>query len=312
MITRKPGRRRRRRIGLPIALIAPVLLIAALLYDSNARLVVTEYELSYSNLPDSFDGYRIAVLSDTHASEFGPENATLISMVAAAKPDIIVIAGDVIDHDKRPPLDEQIRIAETLAAGLLRIAPVYYLTGNHEWDSGGIRTLLPMLDGLGVRILRNRYTLLEAGGEYVILAGTDDPNGPADMIKPAEFVESIFEAEGIRAVGAASHTASAAGAASPGAAFIIMLEHRNGNLQLYSELGVDLVLCGHAHGGIIRLPFTEGLIGPQREWFPKNTGGVSSMGGTNMVVSRGVGNHTGWPRFLNNPEVVVVELRKCD
>jgi len=282
---------RKRRIRVfPILILSLIIVIAALLYDSNTRIVTTEYELQYPNLPAAFDGYRIAVLSDVHAAQYGKDNGRLLSMVCAAQPDIIAITGDLIDGYDTPPIEEQLKIAEMLAAGLVKIAPVYYVTGNHDWDSGVIRTLMATLEEAGVKVLRNRYETLESGGEHIILAGTDDPNGPADMIKPDEFVDRIRAAQGN--------------------AFIVMLEHRNGNLMLYSGLGVDLVLCGHAHGGIIRLPFTDGLIGPGRDLLPTYTSGIYAMGGTKMVVSRGVGNHTGIPRFLNNPEVVVAELKR--
>jgi len=279
----------RRRVALPVILLLFIILIGILLYDSNTRIVTAEFELSYPNLPAAFDGFSIAFLSDIHAAEFGADNERLISMIGDVNPDIIVIGGDIIDRYEKPPLEKQLEIAETLIRGIMPIAPVYYITGNHEWDSGGIRQLFSLLEELGVGVLRNRYTILEAGGESIILAGTDDPNGPADMIKPEELMARIRAAEGDK--------------------FTVMLEHRNNNLSLYSGLGVELVLCGHAHGGIIRLPFTDGLIGPQREWFPTYTNGIYSMGGTNMAVSRGVGNHTGWPRFLNNPEIMVVVLR---
>ena len=285
----KPGRKRRIR-KFPIILLCIVLLVGVLLYDSNTRLVTTEYELRYANLPEPFDGYRIVVLADIHATEFGKGNERLIAKVAQAQPDIIVIAGDIIDSTKKKPIEEQIVIAETLVAGIKPIAPVYYITGNHEWDRrvGGPRELLKMLEEKGVCVLRNAYTLLEKGGSTIIVAGTDDPNGPADMIKPDEFVSRIRAAEGD--------------------GFMVMLEHRNNNLELYSGLGVDLVLCGHAHGGVIRLPFTDGLIGPQRDWFPTHTSGVYSMGDTDMLVSRGLGNSWGIPRFLNNPQIVVAVL----
>ena len=262
--------------------------IGIMLIDSNTRIVTTEYELGYPGLPEAFDGYRIAVLSDIHAAEFGKGNERLIAKVRDAAPDIIVLAGDFIDKHEILVIEEQLRIAEALVTGLAPIAPLYYITGNHEWDGGGVWELLAMLEERGVHVLRNRYTLLDAGGSSIILAGKDDRNGPADMIRPAEFVEKIREAEG--------------------QGFLIMLEHRNYNLELYSGLGVDLVLSGHSHGGIIRLPFVGGLIGQQRDWFPENSSGVCSMGDTNMVVSRGIGNHTGFPRFMNNPEIVVVVL----
>ena len=278
----KAAKRRRRRI-IPKLLLLLIFVTAILLFDSNTRLVTTEYELRYDNLPAAFDGYRIVVLSDIHASEHGRDNGRLISRVRDAAPDIIAVTGDLIDSD------DQLEIVETLMTGLAGIAPVYYITGNHEWDSGGIRPLLELLPELGVTVLRNNYVRLESGGSTIILAGTDDPNGPADMIKPAEFVDKIYSNEG-----------------NP---FIVMLEHRNNHLGLYSSLGVDLVICGHAHGGIIRLPFTDGLVGPSREWFPTFTNGIYEQGDTKMLVSRGVGNHTGYPRFLNNPHIAVAVLK---
>ena len=260
--------------------------------DSNSRIVTSEYELFYPDLPRSFDGFRIAVLSDLHATEHGRDNGRLISRVRDAEPDIIAITGDILDAYRRIPVERQLAVAETLARGLVPIAPVYFVTGNHEWDrrAGGPWELFAILEEHGVTILRNQYVHLESGGDTIILAGVDDPNGPADMISPARFVETIFEREGEDS-------------------FIVMLSHRNNNLRLYSLLGVRLVLCGHAHGGIIRLPFTDGLIGPQRELFPTYTSGVYTMGDTHMVVSRGLGNYIMAPRFLNNPHIAVAVLR---
>ncbi len=86
-------------------------------------------------------------------------------------------------------------------------------------------------------------------------------------------------------------------------AFVVLLNHRNSSLDRFAALGADLVLCGHAHGGLIRLPLIGGLIGTGRELFPKYSGGIYTEGNTRMLVSRGIGNGTGVPRFLNNPEI---------
>jgi len=278
-----------------------------LFIDSNTRLVTTEYKLNYSDLPEAFDRYRIAVLADVHGAQHGENNENLINAVKAANPDMIAIVGDLIDrYQPRKPVEKQLEIAQTLVDGLMTVAPVYFVTGNHEWDSGEVRALLELLEESGVTVLQNQYRLLDpiaasgedaedagdaenAEGGTVILAGVDDPNGPADMVKPGEFIENIRKKE------------------APD--FIVVLSHRNYNLKMYDKLGANLVLSGHAHGGMVRLPFTDGLIGPQNDFFPTYTSGVYSSGLTNMVVSRGLGNHLGWTRFLNNPEVVVVELR---
>ena len=285
---------KKRRIGcfgiFLIVLLVILIPMGILLVDSNTRLVTTEFELFYTDLPDAFDGYRIVLLADLHGAEHGKDNERLVEAVRAANPDIIAIAGDLIDRfQPGRPVERQLEIAETLVSQLVRIAPVYYVTGNHEWDSGEVRSLLSMLGDSGVDVLQNQYRLLSTGGDNIILAGVDDPGGPADMIKPDEFINNIRQNEDVD--------------------FIVVLSHRNYNLSMFSGLGVDLVLSGHAHGGMIRLPFTDGLIGPRNELFPTFTSGVYSMGSTDMVVSRGLGNHFGWTRLLNNPQVVVVELR---
>ena len=137
--------KRRRRIVLSVVLPVFILIVAIMLYDSNTRLVLTEYELRYRDLPARFDGFRIVALSDIHAAEFGEDNERLISMVRDAEPDIIAITGDLIDGYGKPPVESQLEIADRLAAGLMEIAPVYYVTGNHDWNSGAVKTLINIL-----------------------------------------------------------------------------------------------------------------------------------------------------------------------
>ena len=289
--TKNDTNRRRKPHRLRFIILLLLLICIIILIDSNTRIVTTEYELVYSTLPEPFDGFRITALSDIHASNFGQDNEKLISKIKATQPDAIAITGDLIDrYINKVSADEQLRRAKALVRALTPIAPVYYITGNHEWASGHPHDLFSALQETDVTILRNKYISFETGGASIIIAGTDDRNGPAGMITPKAFIENIYEQE-----------------TDP---FIVLLEHRNDNLELYSALGVPLVLCGHAHGGIVRLPFTDGLIGPARELFPTHTSGVYTQGGTSMLVSRGIGNHTGAPRFLNNPQIVVAVLKR--
>ena len=97
-------------------------------------------------------------------------------------------------------------------------------------------------------------------------------------------------------------------AAAPGA-FTILLAHRNTKLELYGKAGFDLTICGHAHGGVIRLPWTDGLINPDREWFPTHTSGLYDVAGMHAVVSRGLGSSLIVPRVFNRPHIPVVVLR---
>ena len=160
-VERKRAKGRRRRI-FPFILIFIAVVLAIMVYDSNTRIVTTEYELFYPNLPASFDGFRIVVLADIHAVEFGRDNVRLIAEVEAAKPDIIAIAGDFIHYSRLLDIETQLERAETLIKGLTPIAPIYYITGNHEWDRriGGPWSLISMLEEHGVNVLRNRYTRL--------------------------------------------------------------------------------------------------------------------------------------------------------
>lgn len=275
------GRRRRSILGQFLLLL--VILSAIILFDSNARIVTEEYELELEVLPAGFDGFRIVQLSDIHAAEYGHENEKLVQKVRGEAPDIIAVTGDLIDSG------DQLSIVSSLMRQLTEIAPVYYVTGNHEWDSGGVHALFDVLRGCGVTVLRNEYEVISRGGDTIVIAGIDDKNGPADMIMPEELIENIR--------------------AELGDPFIVLLGHRNNMLERFAAMNVDVVLCGHAHGGIVRLPLTDGLIGPNREWLPTHTSGIYTSGGTSMLVSRGIGNHTGFPRFLNNPHIPVLVLK---
>ena len=113
-------------------LIAKVLLLlvafSLLAFASPLRMV--KYNLTYSNLPEAFDDYRILQITDFHCKEFGNQEKSLINMVKKARPDIIVLTGDIVDE--KHPVDNAVYLLE----GLTQIAPVYYVTGNHEFVKG--------------------------------------------------------------------------------------------------------------------------------------------------------------------------------
>ena len=280
------SKRRRRAVRRIIFLF--ILLIAILTAVSNFLIVTKQYDIESSRVPESFDGYRILQLSDGHAAQFfDMKNSYLVAQIQDSQPDMIVITGDLIDEKEE--YGKESIIVEKLISAITKIAPVMYVTGNHEWSTDHLNELLELLEGYGVKVLRNEYTVVEKDGESIVIAGVDDPCGYADMKTVDELMAEIQ-------------------ADCPNA-YTVLLSHRNNMLQTYSSLGFDLVLSGHAHGGIIRLPGTDGIIGPNREWFPDYTSGLYTMGNTSMVVSRGIGNHTGVPRFLNNPHIPVAVLK---
>lgn len=250
-------------------------------------LQVTETEVALSRLPEGFDGLRIVHLSDLHGHEYGENSQTLLDKVAEQKPDLIVMTGDMIDQEG------QLAMIPALARGLADIAPTYYVTGNHEWALGSSVTLRlkGILEQCGVTVLSNQYEVLERNGSWLVLAGVDDPNGFADQTTPEDLYAAIQ--------------------AQYPSVFTMLLAHRNDHFDQYAAAGYDLVLSGHGHGGIVRLPFTDGLLGTNRRLLPTWTAGVYTLGDSTLFVSRGLGNNTvpmpGF-RLFNRPDLAVLVL----
>ncbi|MGN0985428.1 MAG: metallophosphoesterase [Candidatus Enterenecus sp.] len=288
-MTRTERGRRKRRVLLRL-LIAAAVLAAGLLWFRWQQwgLMTTETQVELAALPEEFDGFRIVHLSDLHGHEYGEDSGELLSRVREQSPDLIVMTGDMIDQES------QMEMIPALAKGLAAIAPTYYVTGNHEWALGtaAVRELKSILEQCGVTVLSNQYVLLERNGGQMVLAGVDDPNGYADQKTPGELYAGIA-------------------ADCPGL-FTLLLAHRNDHFDQYAAAGYDLVLSGHGHGGIVRLPFTDGLLGTSRNFFPTWTAGVYTLGDSTLFVSRGLGSNTG-PipgfRLFNRPELAVVELK---
>lgn len=260
---------------------------AGFFWWGNTSLQTTYADFQSNRLPKEFDGYRIAVLSDLHGQSFGRDNARLFQAVQTAQPDLIAVVGDLVDRYRGMDWG----YVRTTAAGLARIAPVYYVTGNHEWALGDVPELKEALADAGWTVLSNQYVMLKSGGGTMVLAGIDDPNGYADQKKPEELAAELY--------------------ADLGHPFWILLAHRNDRFEgQYSLLGADLTISGHGHGGMIRLPFTDGLIGTQRDWFPSYTSGFYKANGNTVFVSRGLGNSGPSFRLFNRPEVAVLTLRR--
>ena len=280
-------RRRRRRSRLPLLLKILVLAVFAALFLrwSNTSLQVEEFTYSSQHLPAGFDGCTIVQLSDLHGAEFGENNRKLLQAVLDADPDYIFLTGDLQDRFRETPQSYAFDLCQRLQA----IAPTYYVTGNHEWALPNIRDLKSGIAETGVTVLTNTFVTLERNGDSILLAGIDDPNGFADQKTPEELAEEVQ--------------------ATWGDNFWMLLAHRNNYFEKrYSLLGADLVLSGHAHGGIIRLPFTDGLLGVERNFFPSYTAGFYEDNGADLFVSRGLGNSGRSFRLFNRPQLVVMTL----
>lgn len=270
-----------------LSMLALVLVLAALLADSNFRLVTSRYALRYESLPMGFDGYKIVQLSDLHMEDYGER---LYGRIRQEEPDILVLTGDFLNMKLGSAPGNQVEKLRPILEDLIEIAPCYFVSGNHEWASGEANGLSALMEGLGIRWLKNEAVTLEQNGERIVLAGVEDPNASAEMPRPDAFTAQLrtqYPED-----------------------YILLLGHRNDFLIKYPDLPVDTVLTGHAHGGIVRLPFLGGLLGTGGNFFPDYEAGRYNEGGYDLIVSRGLGNFVPIPRFLNNPELVSITLRR--
>lgn len=274
-----------RRRKTAVLLVLTALLAAGFLLWGNCSLQTTETALVSPALPPAFDGLRIVELADLHGRVFGRGSRRLLAAVRRAEPDLICIDGDLFDEHT------DLAMLPPLLRGLCAIAPVYYVTGNHEWRVPGLRGILEQMRDCGVTVLQDDWRVLRRGEDALIVAGTDDPCGPAERKTPAELIADIRAEAGE-------------------AAFLLLLAHRNDQLPQWSALGVQAVLAGHCHGGVVRLPFVGGLFGTDRRLFPAWDAGLYRQGETALYVSRRLGYTNVHFRLFNRPEVAVIVLRR--
>ena len=260
----------------------------------NARIVVTEIEVESARLPESFADYRIAHVSDLHNDEFGENNAKLLAVIKETEPDMIAITGDLLDS-RRTDVEKALHFVQQA----VKIAPCYYVTGNHESREGKTYDQLEkyMIEA-GVIVLRNDKQTLEKDGGAITVAGIDDPRFALDSDRLAKMEQVIGRAldKSLKDV--------------PKEQFTLLLSHRPELFELYCEREIDLVLTGHVHGGQFRIPGVGGVIGPGQGLLPDYDAGLYSDGNTNMVLSRGLGQSVVPFRINNPPDLVLVTLKK--
>ena len=143
----------------------------------NTALQLNTYTVSGDRLPEAFDGYRIAHVSDLHNAEMGEDNENLLAMLRDAEPDIIAISGDLIDSR-----NTKMEIALQFAEEAVKIAPCYYVTGNHEARVSECDELKEGLTQRGVVVLENEWVVLEQSGETVRVLGVNDPSFQTDYL----------------------------------------------------------------------------------------------------------------------------------
>lgn len=271
-----------------IAAAAALSLLGWALVWGNTALVTANVLVCSNGIPEAFDAYKIVQISDLHDAQIGENNETLIAMTAETEPDCIVLTGDFVDSSRFHP-ERSLSVAESL----VKLAPVYYVSGNHEAiiPDADYQALTDGLRALGVCVLEDESAELTRDGQSIRLIGlTDIGFHPGTLEEKKDALRTALSA------------------LLPEDEFSVTLAHRPELMDVYTECGAPLVLSGHAHGGQIRLPGIGGLIAPGQGLFPKYTEGKYEENGTTLVVSRGIGNSVLPLRVNDRPQIVVVQL----
>ena len=255
------------------------------------------YKISSPRIPRSFDGFRIAHLSDLHGAFFDLGNRRLLQGIQRITPDMIVMTGDMADNSS-----QAIGRLTDLCRRLCRRYPIYYVVGNHEQclKGNGQKELLKNLKGMGVMVLDNSWRTISRGGASIKIYGLATPMiYYKDRLREYKRGVSLSKKDVERFLGKADLSC-----------FQILLAHNPLYYPSYRDWGADLTFSGHIHGGIIRIPGLGGLLSPDMTFFPKYDGGYFEEKGRHLVVSRGLGNHF-LIRVMNPPELVAVTLGSC-
>lgn len=265
-------------------LIIVFLLLLAVLYENN-HLTVSNYTVSLHKASCPSQSLQIVHISDLHNKRFGLNQSYLIRKIKKLHPDLIAITGDLVDN---VPFQH----AVTFVKEAEKICPIYYVRGNHEALAGNFPAFEKELARTSVHILKNTSDVFTKKGYTYTISGFDDPQFYGYQNEGSAFLQKQLQ-----------HLSIAKGSCH------ILLSHRPELFKLYCKYPFDLVLCGHAHGGQFRLPFTDGLYAPDQGILPKYTSGIHYKNHTFEIISRGLGNSAFPLRLWNDPEIVHITIK---
>ncbi len=261
--------------ALIVILIAGIGLLLYGWWDTN-RFDVRRVRIELDRLPQAFDGFTILQVSDLHNRTYGRDGMDMIRAMQDLSFDCIAMTGDLLDRHLPGSREKGYRFAREA----VKLGPVYFVEGNHEWEIGGWQQIKTELTACGVRVLDNERISLARDGGALDLIGIREEGTVEEM-------ERLVRPDTCTA----------------------LLVHHPERLEEYAQTGVDLVLSGHAHGGQVRI-FGQGLYSPDQGIFPRYTSGVYASGQTKLYVSRGAGNHSFIPpRVFNRPEIDLITLK---
>lgn len=261
------------------------LLTLFMLAAFDVRLKVRYYTIESEKITRPV---RIALVTDLHSCAYGKEQETLIRAVHRQNPDIVLLGGDICD-DKIPNDN-----TEAFLRGIADRYPCFYVTGNHEYWSNDIDTILNLFQTYQVQILSGTYCTINVNGQMLNICGISDPDETSYTDSDFGRLEQLDALKDVHKNGA----------------YTLLLAHRPEKIGTYLNGSYDLILSGHVHGGQWRIPgLLNGLFAPDQGFFPEYAGGKYDFGTAYMIVSRGLAREsTPIPRIFNRPELVIVDL----
>ncbi len=306
-----------------LVILAAFLFIGAALeiYREVHHFRTIHYEVSSQKLSDCDGEIRLIFLSDLHNRSYGKDNETLIDAIREERPDLILIGGDMLVGKPGVPCDVALSLAERLTA----VCPVYYALGNHEGRMkeqpdryGGVWVeYKTLLERRGVIFLENAAEPVCIRGQKIVLCGLELPVFTYRKFRKAEIngddiqrYLAVRRHDRLSPCTPAGRIPSDAQKPEGDDVFTILMAHNPAYMDAYLKWGADLVLSGHLHGGLVRVPGLGGVITPQGFLFPKYSGELTRVGRQTVIVSRGLGTHTLNIRLFNMPELIAVRLKK--
>ena len=278
-----------------------ILMYLYIKYNVNT-LEVTKYVVENKKVPKEFDGYNIVQISDLHSKLFGENNKKLIQKIKSLNPDIVVVTGDLIDGE-----NNNYNVALDFMKEISKLYRVYYIIGNHEQKSlikkykDEYKDYFNKLHQIDFVNLDNNKVEIVKGDSNINLYGLNVPYSCYKYLFDNQETTSIdidFLEEKLGKVDREQ--------------FNILLAHTPFYFDEYEKWGADLTLCGHVHGGIVRLPIVGGLLSPDRKFFPKYDLGEYIKNKSTMIVSKGLGGSKVLIRVNCKPEIVNIKLKNIN
>jgi len=297
-------------MNIPMIIFLFILIAGGLLgleiYRELHHFRVTHYTIESQKFKGFSRDLNLIFLSDLHNRVYGEKNEPLLQAIRNEKPDLILIGGDMLVGKEDASYD----IALDFTSQLPEIAPVLYATGNHEQRmrekpeiyQAAYADYRQQLKDRGVLFLEDGSCRIEAGTVLLEISGVELPSASYKKLKKLP----------IQASDIAEYLHKDSVSVTEDSVYRILLAHNPAYMNAYKGWGADLILSGHLHGGVMRLPGIGGVITPQAFLFPKYSGEMTKEGEQTIIVSRGLGTHTINIRLFNQPEVVSICLKRSE